>query len=202
MALPSEETFRCAAFPKKPLSLPDLQNSDAAVDLSIVIPAFNEVPRLPDMLATTIKHLEKPEYRRRTCEIIIVDDGSTDKTTEKALQLAKLYNSWDIRVVTLEVNLGKGGAVRHGMLHSRGLRLLMADADGASRFEDLEILWKELDRISPAGEPALVIGSRAHLIKTDAVVKVLWLTCSFSEYIFTAMNSVLSCVTWPCTHFI
>lgn len=48
----------------------------------------------------------------------------------------------------------------------------MVDADGASRFEDLEMLWKEMDRIAPHDEPAVVVGSRAHLVKTEAVVKV------------------------------
>ncbi|RPD81496.1 hypothetical protein L226DRAFT_139549 [Lentinus tigrinus ALCF2SS1-7] len=42
----------------------------------------------------------------------------------------------------------KGGAVRHGILHGRGRRLLMVDADGASRIEDLELLCKAMDEIS------------------------------------------------------
>ena len=48
----------------------------------------------------------------------------------------------------------------------------MVDADGASRFEDLEELWKAMDKLAPDGEAAVVVGSRAHLVKTDAVVKV------------------------------
>ena len=75
-------------------------------------------------------------------------------------------------MVTLQSNMGKGGAVRHGMLHGQGRRLLMVDADGASRFEDIELLWREMDKLSPHEEPAIAIGSRAHLVKTDAVVKV------------------------------
>lgn len=68
--------------------------------------------------------------------------------------------------------MGKGGAVRHGMLYGRGERLLMVDADGASRFEDLELLWKAMDALAPDNEPAVAVGSRAHLVKTEAVVKV------------------------------
>lgn len=124
------------------------------------------------MLKTTLDHLSKPEYKKRTCEFIIVDDGSTDGTSDFALDIAREYEQWDIRVVTLEANLGKGGAVRHGMLHGRGRRLLMVDADGASRFEDLELLWNKMDELTADGRPAVVIGSRAHLIKTEAVVKV------------------------------
>ncbi|KAI5120359.1 hypothetical protein M0805_006882 [Coniferiporia weirii] len=171
-ALPSEKKFRSAASPNASQDLPDIRNdSSAAVDLSVVIPAFNEVPRLPAMLASAVEHLSKPAYKTRTCEILIIDDGSSDRTTDVALELAQKYNSWDLRVVTLEENLGKGGAVRHGMLHSRGRRALMVDADGASQFMDLEVLWAEMDRMAPDGEPAVVVGSRAHLVNTEAVVK-------------------------------
>lgn len=58
------------------------------------------------------------------------------------------------------------------MLHARGQRLLMVDADGASRFEDLEGLWKAMDALTPKNAPAVVVGSRAHLVGTEAVVKV------------------------------
>lgn len=168
---PSERKYRSRKSPKVPIDLPDLKTSPGTIDLSVIIPAFNEVPRLPSMLKTTFDHLSKPEYTKRTCEFIIVDDGSTDGTTDFALELAQKYQQWDIRVVKLEANLGKGGAVRHGMLHARGRRLLMVDADGASRFEDLELLWNKMDELTVDGKPAVVIGSRAHLIKTEAVVK-------------------------------
>lgn len=170
--LPSERQYLSAASPITPLPLPRLSDNHASVDLSVVIPAYNEVTRLPTMLETTINHLTSSVCRGRSYEIVIVDDGSTDSTSALALQLAQKYKKSDIRVVKLEVNLGKGGAVRHGMLHSRGRRLLMVDADGASRFEDLELLWKEMAKLSPGDEPAVVIGSRAHLVKTEAVVKV------------------------------
>ena len=49
----------------------------------------------------------------------------------------------------------------------------MVDADGASRFEDLELLWKALDELSTDKDAAsIAVGSRAHLVKTEAVVKV------------------------------
>jgi dolichyl-phosphate beta-glucosyltransferase len=136
----------------------------------VAIPAYNETDRLPSMLATTLAHLSTK--KKRTYEILIVDDGSSDDTTGKAIELAHQYPKCEIRVAKLEKNLGKGGAVRHAMLHSRGKRLLMVDADGASRFEDLELLWKAMDGMAPENQPAVVVGSRAHLVKTDAVVRV------------------------------
>lgn len=128
------------------------------------------------MLESTLSHLETPSIKKtRTYEILIVDDGSSDGTASIAIELAHKYPKSEIRVAKLEKNLGKGGAVRHAMLHSGGEKLLMVDADGASRFEDLELLWKAVGDLVPSNEAAVVVGSRAHMVKTDAVVKV----CAF-----------------------
>ncbi|KAF7309940.1 Glyco-trans-2-like domain-containing protein [Mycena indigotica] len=165
---PSETTYLSHSSPKKRKPLSRLAER-ATVDLSVVVPAYNETERLPIMISAALTHLQK--QKPRSFEVIIVDDGSSDGTSAKALELASQYPTADIRVVTLEQNLGKGGAVRHGMLHSGGERLLMVDADDASRFVDLELLWKEMDRIAPDKKAGVVVGSRAHLVKTEAVVK-------------------------------
>ncbi|TCD71711.1 dolichyl-phosphate beta-glucosyltransferase [Steccherinum ochraceum] len=165
----SEKKYRSRKSPSKPLPLGSIRDAKVAVDLTVVIPAYNETSRLPSMLTSTVNHLAT--VPKRSHEIIIVDDGSSDGTADMALKLAASYPDNDIRVVALVKNLGKGGAVRHGMLHGRGRRLLMVDADGASRFEDLESLWKAMDKISPDERAAVAIGSRAHLVKTEAVVK-------------------------------
>jgi len=196
---PSEKKYRSHASPSTPLPLPSLSDP-GSVDLTVVIPAYNETERLPVMLKSTVEHLASSSANsksettnktknnknrskpKRSFEILIVDDGSSDATSAFSLQLAETtYPECDIRVVTLEQNLGKGGAVRHGMLHARGDRLLMVDADGASRFEDLELLWEAMDRLvdddpknksqSKIKGAAVVVGSRAHLVKTEAVVK-------------------------------
>lgn len=163
---PSELTFRRPSSPAKAEPLPGI-DSPAAVDLSVVVPAYNETLRLPPMLTAAIEHLSTTPSR--SYEIVIVDDCSSDATSQTALDFGKKYPKADIRVITFEKNRQKGGAVKHGVLHSRGKRILMVDADGASQFRDLESLWKQLDAVQ-SGEEGVAVGSRAHLVKTVAIV--------------------------------
>lgn len=164
---PSELTFRRPSSPAKTEPLPGI-DSPGSVDLSVVVPAYNETLRLPPMLTTAVDHLST--IPSRSYEIIIVDDCSSDATSQTALDFGKKYPKADIRVITFQKNRQKGGAVKHGVLHSRGKRILMVDADGASQFRDLEHLWKQLDAVQ-SGEEGAAVGSRAHLVKSEAVVK-------------------------------
>lgn len=128
------------------------------------------------MLHSAVDHLLS--IPNRTFEILIVDDGSKDNTASVALSFpktalgdAKPGRKYDLRVVRLARNRGKGAAVKHGFLHARGKRILMVDADGASQFRDLELLWEAMDGTEVDGQ-AIAVGSRAHLVDTEAVVKV------------------------------
>jgi dolichyl-phosphate beta-glucosyltransferase len=124
------------------------------------------------MLDEALEHLNslKP---RRSFEIVIVDDGSSDGTSDLALKYARSHPKDDIRVVRLEANRMKGGAVKHGVMHSRGERILFVDADGATKFSDLNLLWKEMDALEKEEDSAVVVvGSRAHMVKSEAVVQV------------------------------
>ena len=72
-------------------------------------------------------------------------------------------NSVDrVRVLTLNKNRGKGGAIRLGVLCARGKKILMADADGATKFSDVFKLEQKL--ASLPGSRGIAIGSRAHLV--------------------------------------
>jgi dolichyl-phosphate beta-glucosyltransferase len=88
-----------------------------------------------------------------TYEVIVVDDGSKDKTADVALEYGKKY---PLSVLKLARNIGKGGTVRCGVLCARGKLILFADADGATKFSDFEKLENEL----PKKEEAISIGSR------------------------------------------
>ncbi|GAA5989575.1 hypothetical protein JCM10908_000536 [Rhodotorula pacifica] len=198
---PSEATYVTASSPTTAQPLPSLLllGRDAAskdrptVELSVVVPAYNESNRIEVMLRSAVQFLEiRPvqdtsegiEPAAGSYEILIVDDGSKDKTTEKVLEVAATLETevgakrGEIRVCRLIRNRGKGGATRHGVLHSSGSRILFVDADGATRFEDLALLEEEIEAVvsaqkssSPSEAHGLVVGSRAHLVSTEAVVK-------------------------------
>ena len=109
-------------------------------------------------------------------EVLVVSDGSTDGTVETALrcarELGESAGGGHVRVVKLAENRGKGGAVVHGMRHVRGRYTVFADADGASRIEDLGRLVGECRRVEDGGGRGVAVGSRAHLVGSEAVVKV------------------------------
>lgn len=90
--------------------------------LSIIIPAHNEQNRLPATLEQIFRFLEQQTF---TSEVLVVENGSTDRTFEIAQEFAKQHAS--LRV--LQSKKGKGAAVQHGMLNARGEYRFMCDAD-------------------------------------------------------------------------
>ncbi|XP_051687758.1 dolichyl-phosphate beta-glucosyltransferase isoform X3 [Oryctolagus cuniculus] len=83
-----------------------------------------------------------------------------------AFKYCEKYGSDKVRVIKLVKNRGKGGAVRMGVFSSRGKKILMADADGATKFPDVEKLEKGLNDLQPwPDQMAIACGSRAHLEK-------------------------------------
>ncbi|RLV90905.1 Dolichyl-phosphate beta-glucosyltransferase [Spathaspora sp. JA1] len=144
------------------------QFNNVGIDLSIVIPCYNETKRLGKMLDEAIVYLE--QNHKDKYEILIIDDGSTDGTDEFAIEKAREFKLTPhiMRVVHLAENRGKGGGVTHGLLHSRGKYSLFADADGATKFSDIS---KLVEFVAATNEPAVAIGSRAHMVNTDAVIK-------------------------------
>ncbi|KAJ3212130.1 dolichyl-phosphate beta-glucosyltransferase [Entophlyctis luteolus] len=169
--LDSERRFvHCLTGKQEPF--PRLESDPQLVDLSVIIPAYNEELRLPKMLNETLDYLIKrrANHPEKTFEIIVVDDGSKDSTASLARSIAKDRSCSDVRVLVLAINRGKGGAVTQGMLVARGANLLFADADGASQFSDVAQLESELARVQKNGH-GIAVGSRAHMVKSEAVVK-------------------------------
>ena len=90
--------------------------------LSIIIPAHNEANRLPDTLEQVFNFLEKQSF---ASEVIVVENGSSDKTLEIAQRFAEQHQN--LRVIQSE--RGKGAAVKCGMLEAKGDYRFMCDAD-------------------------------------------------------------------------
>lgn len=132
------------------------------MDLSIVIPAYNEKQRLPQTLHRLADYLRTQPWQT---EIIVVDDGSTDGTAELAADFR------DIRIIR-RPHQGKGAAVRTGMLAASGRWRLLCDADLSTPIEDIT----KLDQYRDAAD--IIIGSRraagADVTKNQVAWKV-WL---------------------------
>ncbi|KAA1071238.1 dolichyl-phosphate beta-glucosyltransferase [Puccinia graminis f. sp. tritici] len=221
-APPTSESlyYTSAEHREKPgLSLSSIKSSRASVELSVIVPAYNEESRLEKGLTEAVDWLERCRTKTldsatkdaeeegmslRSYEVLIVDDGSSDRTLSTALQLSvnhaahtRNHPDTQVRVISLGKNRGKGGAVRHGILHARGELILFIDADGATKFSDLRKLIKELHQIQITSPPStssptsrtrtrrkeegeekeeegerhgMAIGSRAHLVSSPTVV--------------------------------
>ncbi|KAL7847465.1 hypothetical protein AOLI_G00221830 [Acnodon oligacanthus] len=171
-----EKHFLTASGNKEPF--PSLFDPHSR-ELSVVVPSYNEESRLPVMMEEAMEYLEKRQKKNPsfTYEVIIVDDGSKDGTTEVGLGYTRKYGADKVRVLTLKKNRGKGGAVRMGTLSSRGRLILMADADGATKFGDIEKVEAGLENLSPKPENmAISCGSRAHLEKESVAQRSLFRT--------------------------
>jgi dolichyl-phosphate beta-glucosyltransferase len=105
------------------------------LDLSIIIPAYNEEGRLPKTLDCIFSYLQARPYR---AEIIVVDDGSSDRTSEIVGACRQKYPG--LLLVSNEENRGKGFSVRHGMLEARGEIALFSDADLSTPIEEADKL--------------------------------------------------------------
>ncbi|XP_028353131.1 dolichyl-phosphate beta-glucosyltransferase isoform X2 [Physeter macrocephalus] len=140
-------------------ALPSIRDSPTK-QLSVVVPSYNEEKRCKPY---SIFLKQDPTF---TYEVIVVDDGSKDETSKVAFKYCQKYGSDKVRVITLVKNRGKGGAIRMGVFSSRGKKILMADADGATKFPDIEKLEKGLNDLQPwPNQMAIACGSRAHLEK-------------------------------------
>jgi dolichyl-phosphate beta-glucosyltransferase len=149
------------------------------LELSVIIPAYEEEKRLPVMLDECMEYLENNAKKDRsfTYEVIVVSDGSKDGTVKCALEYSKKYSIDKFRVLELIVNRGKGGAVRLGMQSSRGHFLLFADADGATKFADYKALKESMSKIAKDwSDEAITIGSRAHLEKESTAKRSIFRT--------------------------
>jgi dolichyl-phosphate beta-glucosyltransferase len=105
----------------------------------LIIPAFNEEARIGSTLNRILRFLRSQPY---TSEIIVVDDGSKDRTVEVVREISQ---GDDIVQMLRRQHLGKGGAIRAGMLEGRGKYLFFSDADLSVPIETLPAFLTELE---------------------------------------------------------
>ena len=148
--------------------------------LSIIVPSFNEELRLPDSLERIAAYIYSSG--RRT-EVLVVDDGSTDRTAEVAASFSGRIGN--LRVLQNGENRGKGYSVRHGMLEARGETVLFTDADLSAPIEEADKLISALQQYDVA------IGSRAmnrDLIEVHE--------SAFREFAGIIFNRIVRVVLW------
>ena len=125
-----------------------------SASLSIVIPAYNEAVRLGNTLLAVVDYLRKswPD-----AEVIVVDDGSDDDTAGIARSIFSDSGSLRTSVISYKSNLGKGRAVRLGLLAARGDVALFSDADLSTPITEAPKLVEPI----MSGQYDVTFGSRA-----------------------------------------
>ena len=123
------------------------------VYLSVVIPVYNEEKSVLEALRRIGAY---GDLKKQVWEIIVADDGSTDKTASLVRDFIPSGEFSHVRLISLDKNQGKGAAVRAGMLQARGRYALLTDVDLSSPIKEVDKLIRALD-----GGADVAIGSRA-----------------------------------------
>lgn len=106
------------------------------MQLSVVIPAYNEEKRLPKTLSEIDKYLRQQPYQY---EIIVVNDGSKDKTAQVVKEMQSQVAN--LRLVDNKENHGKGWVTRQGLLAGQGDFRVFTDADNSTPISEVEKMW-------------------------------------------------------------
>ncbi len=148
------------------------------INLSVIVPAYNEQDRLGPQLGSVLDYLDKnfPNY-----ELIIVDDGSKDQTAKSVAEAIKTEKR--SKLISYSPNRGKGFAVRTGVLASHGENVLFMDADLSTPLSEIPRILELLENAD------IVIGSRGR--ENDKVTKKAPLFRQLASRIFDQIKYLL-----------
>lgn len=154
-----------------------MQNKPNNIFLSIVIPCYNEEKRIKAGLTQTLTFLRKQKY---TWEIVLVDDGSKDKTQAFARQILKGFT---YQLLTLPRNSGKGRAIKAGIEAARGKYIIFTDIDLSTPIDETVKLLSRLKTYD------IAIGIRRH--PKARVIRHQPLVREALGQVFTVLTNVL-----------
>jgi len=154
--------------------------TESAPDLSIIIPAYNEELRLPSTLEKIASFLRQEPT---IAEVLVVDDGSSDKTVAVAESFREKIPR--LRVISNGTNRGKGYSVKHGSLEARGRIALFTDADLSAPIEESRKL------VDAVRTHDVAIGSRAMNRGLIEVHESL-----FREFAGIVFNKIVRFILW------
>ena len=119
------------------------------IHLTILVPSYNESSIIAESLREMDNFLKSKKY---SSEIVVVDDGSHDDSVE----ILKKLNIPRVKLFGYKINRGKGGALKEGILFSRGKYIIFTDVDLSVPIESVNEFLSELEK----GESDVVIGTR------------------------------------------
>ncbi|MBK9144308.1 MAG: glycosyltransferase family 2 protein [Candidatus Melainabacteria bacterium] len=151
-------------------------------EITVVIPAYNEELRLPATLSSVHAYMSA---QKRSFEILVVDDGSSDATVAAVEDFAGSHEN--VRVVSYKPNRGKGYAVRTGMMAAEGDLIIFNDADGSSPIEEIEKLIVSIEKGSD-----IAIGSRAKPDESRFVDAL-----AYRKYLGNSFNLIVRSLVLP-----
>lgn len=123
-------------------------------DLSIIVPAYNESQRIGNSIRKILGYVKSENLN---AELIVVDDGSEDKTFDTANNACAEFFDIQTKIVRYEKNRGKGFAVKTGLAKAQADVALFSDADLSTPIEELTKLVRPIQE----GEFDITLGSRA-----------------------------------------